>query len=261
MIETDVQADVESKQGEVSEEVSTEATPEVSNTYVDLDQLPEQFREKVNGRLGELTRKTSKAVRRAEEAERELKEVNAKLAEKEKPVKVDAPSYDLAVDDPELFTKQQEQREEYLKKNAIYERDLERQEQEKAAAASEVARQETERFQAKAAEAGIDPAKLKYAESIIASALSGSSQDPFIKQQIAGEILKSDNAPQLMIHLAENPMQMHEIADSKDLIGAVRNLDAASNKLKQPPQHFAPADDLKGGSVASSKLKHGNIID
>lgn len=224
--------------------VESQEPTKPKSTFLDFDKPETLTPDNVKGRVGELTRKQHEADALAKKEKQRADDLEKQLRELKKPKEVAAPKPDDAIEDPEKFQAQQHAREEYLRKQAQFDAETQRLEDDAARQAREAEAQQVESFNQKAADSGIDPIKVSQASNVVASAIAQSQH----KSLLADELLGHDKAPELIVHLAENPMKLYEIAGASPF-EAARKMDAIVKTLTQSTEVLDPPDELKGGAI------------
>jgi len=235
---------VESTVFEEAKPVESKEEAKPKSTFLNFDDPASLTPDNVKGRVGELTRKQHEAEAEAKKEREKNQQLQQELRELKKPREVQAPSADDALDDPEKFQKQQQAREEYLRKQAEFDSETQRLEGDAERKAREAQAEKTAAFNQKAANSGIDLAKVDQASDLVAGVIGSS---PHVNL-LAEELLGHDKAPELIVHLAENPMKLYEIARASPF-DAARKMDAIVKTLTQSNTVLDPPDDLKGGTI------------
>lgn len=247
-------------QDEQEQDEQREERPKHRSNHIDFDKdfegVNPEVVKKVRSRIDEDFRKNKEIERQSKEAQRKIRELENQMLEMKKPKEVKLPSADLAIENPEEFQRQQAAYNESIKAQADYE--YQRKERESLIRAE----QERERqeqvgiFAERAKNAGVDMNQAAMAAQIAMNELP---------QELHGFLAYHESAPQLLVRLASNPLEMKELA-SLSIAEAAVKLDRMaasfkkSTKSKAPP----PIESLKG-SVASvddydGALKGGKFL-
>jgi hypothetical protein len=232
-------------QQEQATNTGEESTPKSESTYLNLDSLPEDMRGQVQGRLGEMTRKRHALEGDNKRLMDEKKQLEEQLRELKKPKEVKAPSADDAIDDPVRFARQQEEFAQYLRDQERYEGEVRLFEKDRQRAEQAEQARKAEELTQQAATAGIDITRAHNASNVFVDALERTQ--PMVADILRNEVLDSDKAIAIMVHLADNPMQLYDITSSS-AGEALRKLDSVKHQLSKPQKPIDPPDDLKGGS-------------
>lgn len=236
----------EREAGEKDSPQEREVQPKPDSGYIDFEVLPEEHRDKVRMRIDSDYRKLKEAERKAADAERKVREFERKLADQQKPKEVTAPTADDFIDDPEAALKKQNEHAEYIAKQKDWEYAKQKSEQlEKAEMAKESARIQNDLFQ-KAKSAGIDENELRYSAAVIMQ-----SQ---ISDEAANYLVEHDYAPQIINHLAKNPVEMEAIANLNPYqVGVKLNQIAETYQPRKRSSAPAPDDPIVGSGVDVSE--------
>jgi len=237
----------ESEQSEIETEV-----PETKQEsgYIDFDQLPEEHRDKVRTRIDADFRKNKEYERQLKAEKERTRKMEQELLELRKPREVQRPSEDLWISDPEQAQKQLDQYENSIRDSQKWE--YEKQQQE----ASWKQESEKERFERienvrqRATAAGIDSQKLAYAAMVV---------DRTLPQDLQGFLVGHEYAPQLINRLAENPVELQELASLSPIEAGVK-LDRMASAYAPKRQSSAPPPDdtLKGGPASDNP--YGSLL-
>lgn len=251
-------SDVYVEEAEVTEESNQEEQhqeveqPKSPSTYIDFDKWDQVKPEQVRARIDLDTREKREFERKAKEYERKVKEYEDKLREYEKPKEVKAPPVDLAYENQEEYARQNQAYVESQRKQAEWEaKEAARQAQTKAQQEQENAKRIGD-FVNRGTKAGLDGAKLVYAAQIVVPQLSDQLQD-FITDH--------DYGPQLLDKLANNPMEVSELANLNPIQAGLK-LDRMAEAFKRSRKSNAPPpDDPIKGSGAAKDDGYGGLLE
>ena len=230
--------------GETPEPIEEPQPKPVDSGFIDFDQLPDEHRDKVKMRIDSDFRKNKELERKAQEYERKLREMEAKMAESAKPQEVAPPTQDDWYEDPEAAKQKQQAYADSITAKSQWEHEQKLREQRvKDAEMQEQVRIQNELFE-KAKSAGIEENKLRYSAAVLMN--SGIAEDT------AKFLVSHDYAPQLINHLAENPVELQTIASLNAYEVGVKLNDMA-NAYKPKKRSSAPAPDapIRGNTVES----------
>ena len=215
--EADDQGD-EEEESEGGEQVPAEKK---ESGYVEFD-------EKQKARVDEITRKRYAAERERDELKRELQQYKKPP---EAPREIPAPTAD-PVTDPDLYVRQQQAREQYVREHTIYEANAQASQQQKQAAEAERFGSLVEKYNKNVTRLGISTKVLAEADKTLTSA--GISKD------LIEFLLDEDDGPALVAHLGANPDDAEAIIRMPSLkVGAFIERQIRS-KLKSKPVSKAP---------------------
>jgi hypothetical protein len=221
--------------------------PIAESTYLDFDNSDTLPTEAVKARMGEITRKGRDRERELQAQLQQSEDTAQKLRQEalnaSKPVEVLAPTADLAIDNPDEFTAQQQRREDFLKSQSTHTAKVEQNEQ-ALKQSVEIAQQEKlNTFQGNAQSDGLDMPTLNNAVNVVVS--SG------VSPEVADFLLTDKAGPKLAIELAKNPLQLQEIAGMTSMNAAIK-LNVMSQSLSKPkvPSAPPPAETLSGSGKA-----------
>lgn len=235
---------------EVDQEADQEAIEEKPKSgYIDYNVLPEDVRDTVKMRVDGDFRKIKEAERREREYQKKMEEYEQKLSELNKPKEVDQPTEDDWLDDPERAKKKQDAYIDFIRKDADWQKQSELRQQQVAVERSKQQKEKLDTFVSKSESVGINQHELGYAASVVQSELGEDVQDFLVSH---------DHGPQLLMHLAKNPMELKEIASLNPYqVGAkLDNLAKAfkpARVTKAPP----PDDPIQGSGVDSREEYNG----
>ncbi|WP_020208278.1 hypothetical protein [Gilvimarinus chinensis] len=180
-------------------EAGDEGEQESDSGYVETDDP------KVKARLGQLTREKYEAKREADELKRRLEELERKQSESSAPKPVEAPTADLAIDDPDAYRKQLESHQAYLRNQAVHEHQQKQLEQQKQAAKQQQMQQAAQAYNKRVQELKIDPAELQQAGQFVANA--GLNND------VMQYLLEHDKGPAIVAELGKDPEALYSLRD------------------------------------------------
>ena len=236
--------DAEQVQSEPQPAEQQQEAPKEFDGYIDFDKWDDVKPEQVRERLDRETRIKREQDRKLQQAEAERKKLEKELLELRKPVKVERPSSDLSISDPDEFERQLNAYEQSILSTKDYEfeqRKLEERDKQEAQ------RQQQERigkFNERAQSAKLDMQKVSMAAGIAMQQLP---------ENMHGYLADHQYGPQLLVRLAENPMEMQELAS----LGQINPYEAGV-KLNQIAETFKrsttsnappPDDPVKGSGV------------
>lgn len=234
---------VEQESQEEQQEVIAEAPEEKPKSgFIDYNLIEnEEVRETVKMRNNADFRKLKEAERKQAEYEQKLKEYEQKLAEINKPREVQPPTPDDFYNDPEKAQKQLQEYQEFVAKNSEWSMQEKMREQ---AQQEQIARQQAERQQAfltRATSAGINEQELGYAASVVA---------PQIGDDVATYLMDHDYGPQILKQLANNPMELQEIASLNPYqVGVKLDKMAKAYKPNKVSKTPPPDEPIQGSGV------------
>ena len=248
----EVEDEVLDDQEESQEEVQQEEKPKHRSNHIDFKSLPPDIVEKVRPRIDEDFRKIKDYERQTKDAQRRIRELEDQILETKKPKEVQMPSADLAITDPEEFTRRQSAFSESIRATAQYEYE---QQQRQALLKQEQQREANEQvrdFEERAKSSGVDVGQAAMAAQIAMQSLP---------QELHGFLAMHDQAPQLLVRLASNPTEMQELATLSPVEAAVK-LDRMAQSFKKSTKSKAPPPDepLKGGAVPK-KDQYGGLLE
>lgn len=218
------------------------------STFLDFDKPESLTPDRIQARMGEITRKGRDRERELQAQLKESQDLAQTLKqeslEASKPLEVLAPTADQAIDDPEAFTAQQQRREQYLSDKAGHDSSIQQNEKALKDSAAAATQSRVNTFQANAKDDGLNEATLNNAVNVVVN--SG------IPQEIGDFLLTNKAGPKLTMELASNPMILQEIASMSPMDAAIK-LNEMSQSLKQnitdPPP---PPETMSGNGKAST---------
>ncbi len=211
----------------------TPEPPKSPSTYIDFDKWDQVKPEQVRARIDLDTREKREFERKAKEYERKVKEYEDKLREYEKPKEVKPPPVDLAYENQEEYARQNQAYVESQRKQAEWEaKEAARQAQTKAQQEQEHAKRIGD-FVSRGSKAGLDQAKLVYAAQIVV---------PQLNEQLQDFITDHDYGPQILDKLANNPMEVSELANLNPIQAGLK-LDRMAEAFKRSRKSNAPPPD------------------
>lgn len=248
VIGTDDQEEIQEDSQEVenneeSEDEAEQVKPKKKEGFVEFT-TPEQ-----KARVAQLTREKHENARKAEALARELEQYKK---EPEPPKEVPAPTAD-PVTDPELFARQQQERDKYIREHTKFESESELRKQAKQQAENQRKEALVDGYLANRDRLKINPAALAKASDVCAQyGITG--DHPLVE-----ELLEDKEGPAIVKFLAENPEHLAEIAGLKPtraLAYIEREVRAKLNVKKQskaPP----PPTKVSGTRQSSSSTADG----
>lgn len=241
----------EVEQEEVEQEVESQEAEEEISTYIDIESIEdEKLRKQIDARIKKESREKHERERKYQEelkAERErIRKMEEELLTLKKPKEVEPPTPDDFYNDFEAASKRQQEWMESQKATLQYNQEQQEREQRLQAEQQRKALERVQKYEEKVKLAGIDRRELGYAENVVAQ--SG------ISQEVANYLLDHPNGPQLVMHLAKNPIETQEIASLNPFqVGEKLNQLAAkfqpNRKSKAPP----PDDPIKSTSAVKEE--------
>ena len=184
-VDTDNTEETESTESTETESHSEETVQKKSG-YV-------EFTEEQKPRVAEITRKRYEAERRAEALEKELAQYKKPP---EPPKEVPVPNAD-PITEPDLFARQQHDRDKYIREHTTYEAVTEAQKQQQQAKEAEKFGSLVEKYNSNIEKLGVNPKSLKSASDNLAAAGIGKELTEFL--------LDDDQGPALVVYLDANP--------------------------------------------------------
>lgn len=235
--------ETEAVEQEVAQPEVEESKRKPDTSYIDYDELPETVRDKVKMRVDSDYKKLKKLERERAEEARRIRELEEKLAEANKPREVAPPTADDWYNDPELAQRRLQEHIESVKSQQNWDFEKQRREQLKQAElAQESARKQNELFD-KARNAGINENELRYSAAVLMQ-----SQ---ISEDLANHLIEHDYGPQLINHLAKNPLELQTIANLSPYQVGVKLAEMSKtfkpNKVSRAPE---PDDPITGSGVS-----------
>jgi hypothetical protein len=228
------------------ETVSTGETAKADNTYIDFNNPDDFTPEKVQARMGEITRK-------GRDRERELKaelqtqreraaELEKQALEASKPLEVAAPDADLAITDPDAFTAQQQRREQYLIDQEQHKGKLQQNEQALRQTQEQAQQTKVNTFMGNAQKDGISIPELNTATSVVVNA--------GINSDVAEHLMSDNLGPQLILELAKDPMRLAELTQMSNLQAGALFAEMSKGLVKQTTSPPPPPETIGGNGKA-----------
>lgn len=228
--------DVDESESEEAEEVKPKKPG-----YVEIKDPAVKARvDQLSREKHEALRKEKAATQRAESIARELEELKRPAPPKEVPV----PNAD-PVTDPELFTRQQQEREKYIRDHTKYESETET--RNKAAEKAEEVKQAAlvETYKANMTRLKINTATLERASSVCTQYGIG--------KDLVEYLLEDQDGPAIVIHLGDNPDTLAELVSMKPAKAAAFIEKEIRAKLNVKKQSKAPPPPTKVNGTRQSK--------
>ena len=241
VVNTDTQ---ESLSEPTIEEIATKKT---EDGYIDFNTLSDDIRPTVEARIKADSRIKTELKRKAEEAERQRLELEKKLLEATKPKEAQAPTADDFYRSPEDAAKMQEAFVQNSVAQKEYEFKREQLAQQEQQAQIEKAQATRQQLFDRAKSAGIDSGELDMATNIVAQQLSTNTELQWF-------IAEHELAPQLIVHLARNPMDLQTLATTSTFaVGEKLNEMARPFKPTRKSSVPPPDDPITGSGVDANK--------
>jgi hypothetical protein len=220
------------------------------NGYIDYDSevwkaAPEEVRTQSRQRIDKDSREKAELKRKLEEQAAKLAELKAAQLEAQKPKEVDPPDKDLAVTNPDEFDRRLEAYQAATRKSLEWEQQKLAHEQQQQAENERVLQQKVNAFQERARSASIGQQELQMAEAMVANSLKD--------QAIAQYILGHEQGPQILMHLAKNPLELQSIVSLNTPMAGAK-LDRVADKYRSKVISEAPPPDdpVKGTPPANT---------
>lgn len=236
------------EQEEVEEEIQEEVKDDKKRSHhidfeKDFEGVSPDVVKKFRGRVDEDFRKIKTFEQQQKDSQRKIRELESQMLKLKKPRAVELPSADLAISDPEEFTRQQTAYSQNIKDLAEYEYQLK--EREALAEAERQREIENQRatFYERATNAGVDPLTAHTAANIALRELPEGLHE-----------MLADN-PRLLVKVASDAVEMQNLK-SLPIAAAVLKLDKMAQSFKKSTKSNAPPPDdpIKGGSVPRKDL-------
>jgi hypothetical protein len=222
--------DIELDSEEASEEESTEESQELGEGQ-DSDSAPdEKFTEaqqaRFNQAIGKKVRQTRDMERRADELQRQVNDLQARVPVEQRPV-VQAPPDPFAISDEE-YRRNLAQRDQQVLAQANFDHQRQQQQEQQQRFLHEQAQQQTQQLDEKiqdyagrAAKLGIKAAELQVAGNAVGQY--------GISAELGQYILESEQGPLITTYLANNPIELDELRHLSPAQAAV----VVETKIKQ----------------------------
>jgi hypothetical protein len=222
--------DIELDTTEASEEESTEDSQELGEGQ-DSDSAPdEKFTEaqqaRFNQAIGKKVRQTRDMERRADELQRQVNDLQARVPVEQRPV-VQAPPDPFAISDEE-YRRNLAQRDQQVLAQANFDHQRQQQQEHQQRLLHEQAQQQTQQLDEKiqdyagrAAKLGIKAAELQVAGNAVGQY--------GISAELGQYILESEQGPLITTYLANNPVELDELRHLSPAQAAV----VVETKIKQ----------------------------
>jgi hypothetical protein len=225
---------------EESEEEAEEVKPKKPG-YVEIkDPAVKERVDQLTREKHEALRKEKAAAQKAEQLARELEELKRPAPPKEVPVPTADP-----VTDPELFARQQQERDKYIREHTKYESETESRKQ--AATKAEEAKQAAlvENYRANMARLKINPVTLDKASAVCSQYGIGND--------LVEYLLEDQDGPAIVLHLGDNPETLAELVSMRPAKAAAFIEKEIRAKLNVKKQSKAPPPPTKVSGVRQSK--------
>ena len=237
--------EIQSEEGESQAQEQVQAVEKQKSGYVDFEKSLDEQKATIRDRFSQHSR-VSKELKGKYETERErVRKLEQELLELKKPAEVQRPDADLWITDPDEARRQEDAYTQSQVKARDYEYEKQRYE--------EAQRQEAERERAerigrvirRAETANIPADTLTYA----AQTLQGR-----ITPELERYLMDQEHAPQLIVKLAENPLELQQLTALSPMEAGVK-IRSLSDSFRQKTISNAPPpdDSLKGTSVPDGK--------
>lgn len=247
----------EQEQEEVEAKAEPEEKPKKDSAHIDFDVLPEEHRDKVKMRIDSDFRKLKESERKQQEYQQKLRDMEEKLAELQKPKEVAPPTADDWYQDAEQAQRKQNEWMESQKASYEWNTQKQQREQQLQAELQRQAADRLERYYQNVDRVKIDRQELNYAENVVAQ--SG------ITQEVANYLLEHQNGPQIVMHLAKNPIVAQELASLSPIQAGVKlNELAAVFKPVEPKRKTTapePDEPIGGAKVSKTKGPYDDLLE
>lgn len=264
-IEDEVQD--EQQESEV-EESQTEATSEgverKKSGWVDLSAIPEDVRKPIEGRLGELTREKAKEAFKARQLEAELNQLKAKFEKVEPPKEIQMPSYELAIENPEEFNRQNRAYNDSLIAKRQYDDAIKAQEERTVALQQQEQQSLLESYAKRVEALGADPELMREAEYRIGIAGLAPHIGQFLLRHPKGaEIVKELGSNSQELDFLSDIAYKSPIAKEEIISYIAENVVPRLSKVKKPSAPPPPTrvSGSRGTGTKSVNDKFGFTIE
>lgn len=258
-IEDEVQDEQEESEVEESQtEATSEGVERKKSGWVDLSAIPEGVRKPIEGRLGELTREKAKEAFKARQLEAELNQLKAKFEKVEPPKEIQMPSYELAIENPEEFNRQNRAYNDSLIAKRQYDDAIKAQEERSVALQQQQTQRQLETYAQKVKALDVDPALMLEAERNLA--------DAGIAQKIGGFLLADEDGAALVKELGGNFEELYQLSQMSPerIVSYIeRNVRPRLSKVKKPSAPPPPTrvSGSRGTGTKSVNDKFGFTIE
>ncbi|HEX7764177.1 MAG TPA: hypothetical protein VF433_11280 [Cellvibrio sp.] len=252
VVEDDVQDEQEDSDATESEAKATnEGVERKKSGWVDLSAVPEDIRKPIEGRLGELTREKAKEAFERRKLEAELNQLRAKLEKAEPPKEIPMPSYELYIENPEEFARQNQAWKDSQREIVKYEEAQKAQEERSVALQQQEQQRQLETYAQKVKALNVDPDLMLEAERNLA--------DAGLAQKIGGFLLADEDGAALVKELGGNFEELYKLSqmDATQIVSYIeRNVRPRLSKVKKqsaPPPPTKVSGSRGTGSTSQNK--------
>lgn len=250
--QTESEEETERDDAEESEESSNdesdaveEEVPAKRKGYVEFS-TPEQ-----KARVAQLTREKHEAARKADALQRELEQYRKPV---EAPKEVPTPSAD-PVTDPELYTKQMREREQYIKEVTKFEAESE-------ARAKQTQEKEQQRMGSLLETYNKNIARLKINPKVLEQA-ANTCESYGINKDLVEHLLEDEDGPAIVAYLGASVDDLAEVTSMKPTkaVAYIERMIRSKLKNKQTSKAPAPPTKVSGTRPKASVGNNGTVYE